>query len=79
MQTPVLGLYGGKDQGIPQTDLEAMKQALKAGGPAARASTFVVYPDAGHAFLADYRPSYEPKSAKDGWSRMLAWFKQHGV
>jgi carboxymethylenebutenolidase len=49
------------------------------GGPAARASTFVVYPDAGHAFLADYRASYEPKSAKDGWSRMLAWFKQNGV
>jgi carboxymethylenebutenolidase len=79
VQAPVLGLYGGKDQGIPQADVEAMQQALKAGGPAARASTFVVYPDAGHAFLADYRPSYEPKSAKDGWSRMLAWFKKNGV
>ena len=36
----------------------------------------VVYPDAGHAFNADYRPSYHAESAKDGWQRMLAWFSQ---
>jgi carboxymethylenebutenolidase len=79
VNAPVLGLYGGKDQAIPLTDVEAMKQAIANGGPVARASTIVVYPEAGHAFLADYRPSYEPKSAKDGWARMLAWLKKHGV
>jgi carboxymethylenebutenolidase len=76
---PVLGLYGGKDQGIPQTDVEAMKATLAAGNAAARASEFVVYPQAGHAFLADYRPSYEPAAAQDGWKRLLAWLKAHGV
>ncbi len=31
----------------------------------------IVYPDAEHAFNADYRPSYHAESAKDGWQRML--------
>jgi carboxymethylenebutenolidase len=79
LAVPVLGLYGGKDQAIPLADVEAMKQALARGSSATRASEIVVYPEAGHAFLADYRPSYEPKSAKDGWSRLLAWFKRHGL
>jgi carboxymethylenebutenolidase len=73
---PVLGLYGAKDTGIPLDTVEKMKAAL-AKGPSK--SEFVVYPDAGHAFHADYRPSYNEKDAKDGWTRALAWFKQHGV
>jgi carboxymethylenebutenolidase len=76
---PVLGLYGAKDRSIPQTDVEAMKKLLAGGNQAARGSEIVVYPQAGHAFLADYRPSYEPQAAADGWKRMLAWFKRHGV
>ncbi|HTQ04790.1 MAG TPA: dienelactone hydrolase family protein [Polyangiaceae bacterium] len=79
LNAPVLGLYGGKDQGIPQTDVEAMKKVLAGGNAAARASEFVVYPQAGHAFNADYRPSYDPHAAADGWRRMLAWFKKHGA
>ena len=71
---PVLGLYGGKDAGITQDSIEAMKQALAKGNEQAKASTFVVYPDAGHAFHADYRPSYREEEAKDGWTRALQWF-----
>ncbi len=70
---PVLGLYGGQDSGITQDSIDAMKQALAKGDDAAQASTFVVYPDAGHAFHADYRPSYRADAAKDGWSRALQW------
>jgi carboxymethylenebutenolidase len=40
---------------------------------------FVIYPDAPHAFHADYRQTYRADPAKDGWSRMLDWFKKHGV
>ncbi|HWT53286.1 MAG TPA: dienelactone hydrolase family protein, partial [Rhodocyclaceae bacterium] len=76
MQAPVLGLYGGQDQGIPLSDVDAMNAKLKAAGSD---SYIHVYPDAGHAFNADYRPSYRAAEAKDGWQRMLAWFKQHGV
>ncbi|MDS1141259.1 dienelactone hydrolase family protein [Pusillimonas sp. SM2304] len=74
---PVLGLYGGKDTGIALDTIDAMKQALAAGSDAAKASTFVVYPDAPHAFHADYRPSYRADSAKDGWTRALDWFAKY--
>jgi carboxymethylenebutenolidase len=76
---PVLGLYGGADTGIPLETVEKMKVALAAGDAAARASRFVVYPDAPHAFHADYRPSYRKEAADDGWKRALDWFKANGV
>jgi len=76
---PVLGLYGGADQGIPQDTVEKMKGALATGSAAAKKSEFVVYPDAPHAFNADYRPSYRKEAADDGWKRCLAWFKANGV
>ncbi|MBX9813903.1 MAG: dienelactone hydrolase family protein [Sphingomonas sp.] len=77
LKAPVLGLYGGKDQGIPLTDVEAMQAALKAAGKTG--SSIHVYPDAPHGFHADYRPSYVEADAKDGWARLLAHFKANGV
>ena len=79
LKAPVLGLYGGQDQGIPLDTVDKMKAALAAGSPAAKKSAFVIYPDAGHAFHADYRPSYRKAAADDGWKRALAWFKDNGV
>jgi carboxymethylenebutenolidase len=76
---PVLGLYGGNDPGIPLDSVDKMKAALAAGSAAAKTSEFVVYPDAPHAFHADYRPSYRKEAADDGWKRCLAWFKANGV
>lgn len=77
---PVLGLYGGADSGIPVATVDQMRAALAAAGtPAATASEIVVYPDTPHAFHADYRPSYRPEAAKDGWARCLAWFRNHGL
>ena len=76
---PVLGLYGEKDTGIPLDTVEVMDKALAAGNPAAKASEFVIYPDAPHAFHADYRPSFRKADAEDGWRRATAWFKRHGV
>lgn len=80
LHAPVLGLYGGKDTGITQEHVEKMKAALAGSGdPEARASKFIVYPESGHAFHADYRPSYREADAKDGWQKCLAWLRQHGV
>ncbi len=76
LKVPVLGLYGGKDGGIPLGTVEKMKAALAQGGSK---SELVVYPNSGHAFHADYRPSYVEADAKDGWKRCLDWFKAHGV
>jgi carboxymethylenebutenolidase len=79
LHAPVLGLYGGADNGIPQDSIDKMKLALASAPAAAKASQFVVYPDTPHAFHADYRPSYRKPAADDAWARCLAWFKQHGV
>lgn len=79
LKAPVLGLYGEKDAGIPLDTIDKMKSALSEGSAAAKASRFVVYPDAPHAFHADYRPSFRKEAAQDGWKRTLSWFKQHGV
>ncbi len=76
LSVPVLGLYGAKDGGIGQDTIAQMEQALLAGN---NKSQFVVYPDAGHAFHADYRASYVVNDAKDGFARCLAWFASHGV
>lgn len=76
LKTPVLGLYGGKDTGIPLESVNRMKAELAKGNSK---SEFVVYPDAGHAFHADYRPSFNELDAKDGWRRALDWFRNHGV
>lgn len=76
---PVLGLYGAADTGIPLDTIDRMKQVLATGNAASKASEFVVYPDAPHAFHADYRPSYRQGPAEDGWKRALAWFAKHGV
>jgi carboxymethylenebutenolidase len=76
LKVPVLGLYGGKDTGIPLNTVEQMRDRLKA---SSSKSQIIVYPDAPHAFFADYRPSYRKKEANEGWQRLQAWFKQHGA
>lgn len=76
LKVPVLGLYGGSDNGIPVETVEQMRQALEAGDSA---SEIIVYPDTPHAFFADYRPSYRKEQAEDGWKRLQAWFKKNDV
>ena len=76
LKAPVLGLYGGADQGIPISTVEQMRAACAA---AKKTCEIVVYPDAPHAFHADYRPSYREAPAKDGWAKAEAWFRRHGI
>jgi carboxymethylenebutenolidase len=76
MKAPVLGLYGEADQGIPVSQVEQMKEALKAAGKTAE---FKIYPGAPHAFHADYRPSYRKEAAEDAWREMIEWFKTYKV
>jgi len=79
MRAPVLGLYGEKDGGIPLDTVDKMKAVLSTGNAPSKAAQFVLYPDTGHAFHADYRASYRQGPAEDGWKRCLAWFKAQGV
>jgi len=76
LKAPVLGLYGGQDQGISEESRAAMEAALQT---AHKPSQIHTYPDAGHGFHADYRPSYNAKDAADGDKKLLEWFHTHGV
>jgi len=76
LKVPVLGLYGGKDSGIPLASVERMRGALS---QAHSGSEIVVYPHAGHAFYADYRPGYSEAEARDGWLRCVGWLRKVGV
>jgi carboxymethylenebutenolidase len=76
LKVPVLGLYGGKDTGIPLDTIEQIREKLKF---SSSKSEIIVYPDAPHAFFADYRPSYRETEAKDGWQRLKAWFKLYAA
>ncbi len=78
LKAPVLGLYGGADQGIPQATVDRLTAALAAAGKD-KESMIHVYPGMPHAFHADYRPSYRKEPAEDGWKRMLDWFRKNGV
>ena len=78
LRVPVLGLYGGRDTLIPQADVDRMRAALAA-APDAPETEIIVYGDAGHGFHADYRQGYDAAAAADGWARLLAWFRTHGL
>jgi carboxymethylenebutenolidase len=81
LNAPVLGLYGAQDASIPMSAIDKFKEQLtlqaNAGVLAAKQSRMVIYPDVGHAFHADYRATYNPVVAKDGWSKTLDWFKTY--
>jgi carboxymethylenebutenolidase len=83
LNAPVLGLYGEKDAGIPLASVEKMRAALATAATSGNAnsnkSEFVIYPDAPHAFHADYRPSYRKQAAEDGWKRCLGWLETNNV
>ena len=76
LKAPVLGLYGGADDGIPVSTVEQMRKALK---DAKQPSEIIVYPDTPHGFHADYRPSFRKKESEEAWKKALEWFKKNGV
>jgi carboxymethylenebutenolidase len=74
IKAPLLGLFGEKDQGPPPADAVKFGEMLKGHNPN---SEVVVYPDVGHGFFADYRPSYNAAAAADAWKRCLAHFDKY--
>jgi len=76
LKAPVLGLYGGADNGIPNNTVEQMQKALKEAG---KPGEIVLYPETPHGFHADYRPTYRKEHADNGWKRLLDWFAKNGV
>jgi carboxymethylenebutenolidase len=74
IQTPILGLYGAEDTGIPVEQVREMESELKALG---KTVDIHVYPGASHAFANPSGNRYQPAAAKDAWTRTVAFFKQY--
>lgn len=71
---PLLGLFGGADQGIPVAQVRLMESTLRELG---KDVTIQVYEGAGHAFANPSGQSYKADAAEDAWRRTLAFFDQH--
>jgi carboxymethylenebutenolidase len=76
LNCPLLGLYGGKDPSIAKADVFATEARAQTAG---KTVEIVYFPDAGHGFHADYRPSYNRADAEAAWARAMAWLEQYGV
>lgn len=74
LKVPVIGFYGGRDQGIPLDGVRQMQEKLKEGSSG---SVIEIYPEAGHGFFADYRESYNKAAAEDAWNKLIAWFQRN--
>ena len=74
LNCPLLGLFGVEDTNPSPEQVAQIEQELKRLGKTYELHT---YDNAGHAFFADYRPSYRQQAAVDGWQRVFAWFDKH--
>jgi carboxymethylenebutenolidase len=74
LQVPLLGNFGGQDQGIPPASVQEFEKKAKAAG---KSVDFKIYPDAGHGFasMPDSK-AYRKDDAKDADERADAFFKK---
>jgi carboxymethylenebutenolidase len=74
LHCPLFGVFGEEDQNPPPAlEAELKKRAAGSG----KDVTTKIYKEAGHAFLADYRPSYREKPAFELWNDATAYFAKH--
>jgi len=74
LKAPILGLFGGADQGIPVEDVKKFESALKALG---KDVSIHIYDGAGHAFANPSGTSYRPEAAHDAWQKSLTFLATH--
>jgi len=74
LNCPLFGVFGVEDQN-PPVELEAeLKKRAQAAG---KDVTTKIFQGAGHAFLADYRPSYREAPAYQLWGDIQVYFDKH--
>jgi carboxymethylenebutenolidase len=75
VRAPLMGNFGGDDQGIP---IDVVQKAADTLFDLGKAVDFKIYPGAPHAFFNDTRPHiYHEAASQDAWVRTLAWFRQY--
>lgn len=74
LSCPLLALFGEEDPNPSPAHAERLKAELDKYG---KTYELRMYPNAGHAFFADYRPSYRPVAAQDMWHRVLVFYEKY--
>lgn len=74
LQMPVLGLFGGQDEGIPVDGVRAFEETMNELGKEIRIE---VYEDAGHAFANPTGNNYVASAAEDAWEKTTAFLREH--
>ncbi len=74
LHCPLFLVCGEEDQNPSPADAEALVKRLEQAG---KSFQFEMFKNAGHAFFADYRPSYREQAAFELWPKMLAFFRTH--
>ena len=73
LEMPILGLFGGEDQGIPVEGVRQFEQTLDELGKDAE---IVIYEDAGHAFANPTGQNYVPDAAEDAWEKTTTFLRE---
>ncbi len=74
LSCPLLAAVGAEDQNpSPALGEQLRERAAESSQPV----TLDVYPGAGHAFFADYRPTYRPEPAALLWERIVPFLELH--
>jgi len=79
LSCPLLGAVGAEDHN-PSPALAEQLRAAAARSPVGAAGEEIkvdIYEDAGHAFFADYRPTYRPEAAARLWAEILPFLQRH--
>lgn len=71
---PVLGIFGGADQAIPETMVRAFESSLDTLGVP---NEIHIYPGVGHAFANPSGMNYAPDETKDAWEKTIAFLKKN--
>jgi carboxymethylenebutenolidase len=74
MSCPLLALFGDDDPNPSPAHAARMHDELT---KHSKVHEFRMYRNAGHAFFADYRPSYRAAAAQDMWHQVLTFYGKH--
>jgi carboxymethylenebutenolidase len=74
LSCPLLALFGEEDLNPSPAHAARLQEELDKHG---KTYEFRMYHNAGHAFFADYRPSYRAAAAQDMWYRVLVFYEKY--